>query len=84
MIFAYGKSPLGPILRFVRVAPVAFCIDRKEAEDVATKLREVLPCRICVLRLSDVEGLYRSGLVDADSLDMTVSGVEYVVLAEWI
>ncbi len=83
MLFAYGKSPLGPVVRFCRVAAVAYCESREDAERVARTLREKLSGAVEIIDVSSIDGVYKLGLVDSDSMDKAL-GIRYAVLAEWI
>ncbi len=83
MIFAYGKSPLGPVFRFTRKAPVAVCRSRDEAEELIRELGDRISCTLKLLDLETVDEMYEVLLVDPDMGDAT-SRTRFLILAEWI
>ncbi len=79
-MFAYGKTPLGTVLRFVRKSIVAFADAHEKAMDIAKKL-ESMGLATRVLDVSKPDEMYEAALIDPDVVDV---GLRYVIIAEWI
>jgi len=84
VIYALGKSPLGPVVRFTKKAPLAIAKSSSEADCMVKELGERVGCKLRVVELSTVNGLYEVGYLDPDLVDATKHGFRYVILAEWI
>ena len=64
-MFALGKSPLGPVFRFVRRCPI-ICFTDEELR----KLRESTICSVEEVDTSSADGVYMIGLLDPDMMDV--------------
>ena len=77
-MFAYGRSPLGPVFRFTRKCSM-ICCSRDEAE----RVRNATICRVEPVDLSSVDGIYTLGCIDPDILDVlkhSSKRVEVIIL----
>jgi len=79
-MFAFGKSPLGTIIRFTRRGVIALAKAIEEADEVASKLKAV-GINVRIVDVKSIEGVYEAAYIDPDIVDV---GYRYVVLAEWI
>ena len=67
---------MGPVFRFVKGCPV-ICF----SSDEVRKLRESTVCRLEVVDISSIDGMYVAGLMDPDIVDVIKTAKRSITIA---